>query len=174
MKCPECSSTKASKNSKSSGKQNHICKNCERQFITDYATSAGYAEEGVKRECLKMYVDGLRFSAIERVKDVHYTTVIAWVGRFGSNLPDAYDLKGIPEVGELDELQTFVGLKKTRSGCGRRLTTSGKALLAGCWETIMSRPLSNCGPSSLIGSAISMSPMAGSFTLASFLMWIRL
>ncbi|CAA9557512.1 hypothetical protein AVDCRST_MAG81-356, partial [uncultured Synechococcales cyanobacterium] len=26
-----------------------------------------------------------------------------------------------PEVGELDELETFVGSKKTKSGCGERL-----------------------------------------------------
>ena len=52
---------------------------------------------------------GLR--AIEQVKAVHDTTVINWVKQVGKLLPDAYDPGVIPEVGELDELQTYV--KKT-------------------------------------------------------------
>lgn len=56
-----------------------------------------------------MYVNGLGFRAIERVTGVHHTTVITWVKQVGTLLPDAYEPEGIPEVGELDELQTFVG-----------------------------------------------------------------
>lgn len=59
------------------------------------------------------------FRAIERVKKVHHTTVITWVKQVGTLLPNAYDPDKIPEVGELDELQTFVGAKKTKSGSGR-------------------------------------------------------
>lgn len=62
-----------------------------------------------------MYVNGMGFRSIERVKGVHHTTVITWVKLVGENLPDAYDPDPIPEVGELDELETF-GAKKTRSG----------------------------------------------------------
>lgn len=47
---------------------------------------------------------------------------ITWVKQVGELLPDAYAPETIPEVGELDELETFVGSKK-KSGCGRRLTT---------------------------------------------------
>ena len=49
---------------------------------------------------------GLR--AIERVKGVHHTTVINWVKQVGKLLPEVYDPEVIPEVGELDELQTYV------------------------------------------------------------------
>jgi hypothetical protein len=55
---------------------------------------------------------------------VHHTTVIYWLKQVGANLPDAYQPDRIPEVGELDELETFVGSKKTKSGCGQQLTTS--------------------------------------------------
>ena len=58
------------------------------------------------------------FRAIERVKGVHNTTVMAWVKEVGELLPMAYDPETIPQVGELDELETFVGQKKTRSGIG--------------------------------------------------------
>jgi len=51
--------------------------------------------------------------AIERVKGVHHTTIIKWVKQVGELLPDAYNPPVIPQVCELDELETFVGLKKT-------------------------------------------------------------
>ncbi len=73
-----------------------------------------------------MYVNGMGFRGIERVKGVHHTTVITWVKQVGELLPDAYDPETTPEVGELDELETFVGSKKTKFGSGQRLTTSSE------------------------------------------------
>ena len=67
-----------------------------------------------------MYTNGLGFRAIERVKGVHHTTVIYWVKQVAEQLPDAYDPDKVPEVGELDELETFVGSKKTKSGYGQQ------------------------------------------------------
>jgi hypothetical protein len=67
-----------------------------------------------------MYTNGMRFRAIERVKDVHHTTIIHWVKQVGARLPEAYDPDTIPEVGELDELETFVRSKKTKSGSGQQ------------------------------------------------------
>lgn len=112
MQCPECKSDRIRKNGKNrQGKQNYICVNCDRQFITDYETYRGYSED-VKRECLKMYVNGMGFRAIERGKGVHHTTIITWIREVGELLPNAYDPETIPQVGELDELETFVGSKK--------------------------------------------------------------
>ena len=113
MECPECKSTHIRKNGKKRGKQNHICVNCGRQFIDCYEETRGYKDE-VKRECLKMYVNGMGFRGIERVKKVHHTTVINWVKQVGKNLPDTYNPETIPEVGELDELETFVRSKKNK------------------------------------------------------------
>lgn len=118
MQCPECNSTHIRKNGLNKGKQNYICVDCARQFITDYNSHKGYDDE-FKRECLKMYVNGMGFRAIERVKGVHHTTIMNWVKRVGELLPDAYEPEVIPEVGELDELETFVGRKKTKSGFGQ-------------------------------------------------------
>jgi len=50
--------------------------------------------------------------AIERVKGVHHTTIIKWVKLVGELLADADNPTVIPQVCELDELETFVGLKK--------------------------------------------------------------
>jgi transposase-like protein len=44
---------------------------------------------------------------------VHHRTVITWVKRVGKLLPDACGPESIPPAGELDELETFVGSKKT-------------------------------------------------------------
>ena len=119
MNCPECKSNKIHKNGNKRGKQNYRCVQCGRQFITEYDQYKGYSEE-FKRECLKLYVNGMGFRAIERVKGVHNTTIMAWVKEVGELLPNSYDAETIPQVGELDELETFVGQKKTKSGSGRR------------------------------------------------------
>jgi transposase-like protein len=119
MKCPECLGSHINKNGHKKGKQNYICVDCGRQFIDSYASSRGYSKE-VKQICLKMYVNGMGFRAIERVTGVHNTTVMDWVKQVGELLPDSYAPEPIPAVGELDELETFVGSKKTKSGCGQQ------------------------------------------------------
>ncbi len=117
MQCPECGGTHIRKNGKKQGKQNHICVACGRQFIDRYDPHRGYPDD-VKRDCLRQYVNGAGFRAIERTTGVHHTTIITWVKQVGELRPDAYTPDTVPEVGELDELETFVGSKKTKSGSG--------------------------------------------------------
>lgn len=117
MQCPECGSTHIRKNGKKRGKQNHICVSCSRQFIDHYDPPKGYSNE-FKQECLRMVVNGSGFRAIERIKGVHHTTVIDWVAQVGERLPDSYVPDTTPQVGELDELETFALSKKTKSGYG--------------------------------------------------------
>lgn len=45
--------------------------------------------------------------------------MINWVKQVGRTLPDTPYRSEIPEVTEVDELETFVGSKKTRFGCGQ-------------------------------------------------------
>lgn len=111
MNCPDCQSNHIRKNGHRRGKQNHICVDCRRQFVENPKPHRGYSDE-VRTLCLKMSVNGMGFRGIERVTDIHHTTVINWVKQVGEHLPDTYDPDEIPEVGELDELQTFVGSKK--------------------------------------------------------------
>ncbi len=82
------------------GKPKYICGQCARQFIEDYEAAQGYSDE-FKSHCLKMYVNGMGFRAIERVKGVHHTTIITWVNKkVGELLPDTYEPETVPEVGE--------------------------------------------------------------------------
>ena len=125
MECPRCQSSYIRQNGQRRGKQNHICVECGRQFVENPQINRGYSDD-IRKICLKMYLNGMGFRGIERVTDIHHTTVINWVKQAGKNLPDAYQPEEIPKVGELDELQTFVGSKKTRSGLGQQSTTSSQ------------------------------------------------
>ena len=103
MKCPACGSTHIRKNIKMRGKQNHICVACGRH-IDVY----GYSNAMKKKY-------GARFRCIERA-----------TAAVGKNLPDAYEPETATEIGELDELGTFVTSKRTKSGLGRLLATKTK------------------------------------------------
>ena len=118
MKCPKCGSSHIQKNGTKQGKQNHVCVECGRQFINPREQVKAHPET-IKQTCLKMYLNGMGFRAIERVTGVHHTTVIYWVRQKGKKLPDSITPESIPRVGELDELETFVGSKKTKSGYGQ-------------------------------------------------------
>jgi transposase-like protein len=56
-----------------------------------------------------MYLNGSGFRAIERVKKVHHTTVINWVRQVGNMLPKSPEYNEIPEITQVDDLETFVG-----------------------------------------------------------------
>lgn len=73
----------------------------DRQFIDIYNPPKGYSDE-VKQECLKLYVNGMGFRAIERATGVHHTTIIYWVKQIGQQLPDAPPQDEIPEVAEAE------------------------------------------------------------------------
>ncbi len=89
------------RNGKRRGKQNYICTHCGRQFIDVYSPPKGYSDE-IKVECLKLYVNGMGFRAIERATGVHHTTIIYWVKQIGEQLPDAPPESEIPEVAEAE------------------------------------------------------------------------
>ena len=121
--CPDCHTGHVTKNGfNRQRKQQYLCHDCGRQFITDYNSHLGYSDE-FRRECLRMYVNGSGFRAIERVKKVHHTTVMHWVKQVGELLPNAYEPEQTPDVGEFDELQTYIGSKTTSSGSGLSSTT---------------------------------------------------
>jgi IS1 family transposase/transposase-like protein len=113
MQCPECKSNHIRKNGiNRQGKQNYICVDCSRQFIDNYQSESGYSDD-LRNECLTMYVNGMGIRAIARVKKIHHTTILNWLKKVGELLPNSYSPEISPEVGELDELETFVG-KKTK------------------------------------------------------------
>ena len=114
MQCSHCQSNQTVKNGRRNGIQNYLCRSCERQFRETH-TPQGYSLN-VKEHCLKLYLNGMGFRAIERATQVCHNTVINWVKQAQQSLPDEnYE---IPESAQVDELQTFVGSKKLKSGFG--------------------------------------------------------
>ena len=63
---------------------------------------------------LKLYVNGMGFRSIERCTGVNHNIAINWVKQAGDSLPDAPAAEMIPDLAQLDELQTFVGSKKNK------------------------------------------------------------
>ncbi len=61
-----------------------------------------------------MYLNGMGFRAIARVTEINHTTIINWVEQAGKSLSDEPQEEEIPEITEIDELQTYVGNKKNR------------------------------------------------------------
>lgn len=112
MKCPECGAEHIRKNGHRQDKQNYVCVACKRQFLAQYATR-GYSN-AVKQLCLKMYVNGTGIRAISRVSGVAHTTILNWIKQAADTLPDSNDPEEMPQVGELDELETFVGHKRNK------------------------------------------------------------
>ncbi len=112
MKCPKCNSAKIIKNGHRREKQCYRCRHCGRQFV-ESPVNQSYPPE-VKQLCLKMYLNGMGLRGIERVTEIHHTTIIHWIRDASLNLPDTPEEDEIPEITEIDELQTFVGNKKNK------------------------------------------------------------
>ena len=112
MYCPQCKSSHNKKNGFRGGKQSYRCKDCGYQYVEN-PISRAYPIE-VKQLCLKMYLNGMGFRAIARVTQIDHTTIINWVKEAGELLSDEPQDSEIPEITEIDELQTFVGNKKNK------------------------------------------------------------
>jgi transposase-like protein len=114
MQCPHCQSNRTVKNGRRKGVQSYLCRSCGHQFRETHIQQ-GYSSD-VKEHCLKLYVNGMGFRAIERVTGVNHNSVINWVKQAEQSLPEeSYE---IPESAQVDELQTFVGSKKSKFGFG--------------------------------------------------------
>ena len=112
MKCPKCNSTSYRKNGYRRGKQCYQCRVCGRQFV-ESPVPKSYPLE-VKQLCLKMYLNGMGLRGIERVTEIHHTTIMNWIEEAGMELPDTPEEEEIPEITEIDELQTFIGNKNNK------------------------------------------------------------
>ncbi len=128
MKCPQCHSAQIAKNGHRRGRQCYKCKQCGRQFLELYRPWR-YSDE-VKQLCIKMYLNGMGLRGIERVTEIHHTTVMHWIREAGHSLTDAPESEEIPEVTDLDELQTFVGNKRNKLWIGSAVNHKQAGILA--------------------------------------------
>lgn len=112
--CPHCQSrdqqVKAGRTE--AGSQRYLCKHCQRRY-TPEPKQAGYGDD-LRRQAVRLYVDGMNFRRIARHLGVNHQTVINWVNAHVVALPDDLPRPDTVTVIEQDELLTFVGDKKTR------------------------------------------------------------
>lgn len=77
MECPTCASVELQRN----GHRNHIqcyrCKRCGRQFLESYKQMR-YSED-IKQLCVRMHSKGVSTRTIEKLTDIHHTTILAWI-----------------------------------------------------------------------------------------------
>ncbi|ABG50466.1 Insertion element protein [Trichodesmium erythraeum IMS101] len=108
MHCPYCQSHKIVKNGHRNGKQSYLCRKCGRQF-RENPCPIGYSSE-VKEACLKMFLSGMGFRAIERATGISHNSVLNWVRRAKVNVSDRNSEAS--EAAQVDGLQIFVDPKK--------------------------------------------------------------
>ena len=111
MQCSRCNSTSYSKNGHHRGKQRYKCFECNRQF-REFYKPLGY-DRSIKEKSLKMYVNGMGFLGRERVTGVHHTTVMSWVKKVSDKLENTPTVEEIPEISQIDELQSFIAKKNS-------------------------------------------------------------
>jgi transposase-like protein len=95
------------------GSQRYKCQQCHRRY-TPEPKEAGYGED-LRRQAVRMYIDGMNFRRIARQLGVHHQTIINWVNAHAATLPDQPPFPAEVTVVEQDELFTFIGSKKTKS-----------------------------------------------------------
>ncbi|HEY9624309.1 MAG TPA: hypothetical protein V6C78_28395 [Crinalium sp.] len=84
IECPDCKSVDIFKNGRRKERQCFKCKSCGRQFLEAYRPWT-YSEQ-VRQRCLNMYRNGQSLRFIERLTDVHHTTVLRWAREAGCHV----------------------------------------------------------------------------------------
>jgi insertion element IS1 protein InsB len=108
--CPRCSSLNVKKNGITrQHKQRYRCKDCDRQFITDYTYQAYKAE--VHSLVLPMTMNGSGIRDISRVLSISTNTVLRLIRQAAEEAHEPIVPKRIADL-ELDEFWSFVEKKK--------------------------------------------------------------
>jgi transposase len=114
MNCPKCNSGKHVKDGIVKGKQRYFCKECKYRYTVKHL---GKPIE-LKKAALYLYLEGLGFRSIERFLKVSNVSVMNWIKGFGKEIESLRKIDGTIEIVEMDELHTYIGLKKTTFGYG--------------------------------------------------------
>jgi transposase-like protein len=113
--CPQCQKTnrQVKVGRTEAGSQRYQCQHCGHKY-TPVPKQQGYAED-IRREAVRLYVDGMNLRRIARHLGVVHQTVANWVKAYADSLSDQPPQPSSVTVVEQDELYTFVETKKTKS-----------------------------------------------------------
>jgi|SRR5579859_173688 len=93
--------------------QRYRCQQCRRSFTVERKPH-GY-DLSLRKQALKLYLEGTSFRAIGRLLGVHHQSVSNWITEAANALPSHVTDATPAETIELDELYTDVQQKKTGS-----------------------------------------------------------
>ena len=86
---------------------------------------------GIGIKAIKLYLEGVGFRGIERLTNVHHTTVIKWVKNLAAEIERLRpELQETVRTVELDEMWHFIQKKHKNAGSGLPGTETGKGLAA--------------------------------------------
>lgn len=124
--CPHCSSFNLKKNGKTRHKkQKYLCKECRRQFITDYAYQG--CRPFIRSLILKMTLNGSGIRDISRVLAISVNTVLKTIREAAAKLP-VLRVPTKAQTIELDEFWSFVGSKSNQPWTWLGLTSSTRRI----------------------------------------------
>ena len=121
--CPSCTSGKVVKNGKTYyGKQNHKCKDCNRQFVTH---NCHIITENRKQDVEALLQERISLRGISRAMGVSLTWLMTYAVKAWSETPDdlgaSYEwLESLPDKSlqrielQIDEMWSFVDFKKNK------------------------------------------------------------
>lgn len=112
--CPHCKETvnQVKAGFTEVGSQRYKCNFCNRRY-TPNPKPIGY-DASVRQQAIKLYLDGNNQRRTARHVGVSQGSVSNWHREYVGTLPDKAEKPAQPvSVGELDELFTFIGDKKT-------------------------------------------------------------
>ncbi|MDR1116306.1 MAG: IS1 family transposase [Tannerella sp.] len=112
LHCPDCQSAKIKKNDrKSYGKQNYLCKECERQFIGNHALKYKGCHSSLTQKILLMPVRGTGIRDIAEIENISIKKVLSVLVRSRHMIRPKQPYYDCLEV---DEFWIYVGKKSNR------------------------------------------------------------
>ena len=124
--CPHCSSFNLKKNGKTSNqKQKYRCRDCAKQFITDYQYQGG--RPNIRRLIVSMTMNSSGIRDISRVLQISVNTVMKVIREAAAEIAEPSVPKHAQAV-ELDELWSFVQKKKNQYWTWLGVTSSTRRI----------------------------------------------
>ncbi len=136
--CPKCSSEKCVKDGVVNERQRYRCKSCNFRHTVQHRGKS----PDIKRQALELYLEGLGFRSIGRFLNCSHVAVYNWIKSFGEAVKELRS-DSVLEVVEMEEMHTYVSLKKITAGYGLLLIDMGKGSSA-YWAPATRQPVNNC------------------------------
>ena len=136
--CPACGNTNIKKNGHThSGKQNHWCNECYRQFVENPTQKRiSDRDKGLIR---KLLLERISLHGICRVMKVSFPWLLEFIVSVYAELPDDLNFRPVEETDELfictlesevDEMWSFVGSKKNKQWIWIAMDVKSRQIIA--------------------------------------------